>query len=46
MLARFTEKGLVDIFHDLCMQKRRYLPCSSDAFWKFFACKVYRKSSG
>jgi len=44
-LARLTEKGLVDIFHDLCMQKRSYLLCSSDAFWKFSACKVCRKSS-
>ena len=33
-------------FHDLCVQKRSSLPWSSDAFWKFSACKVYRKNSG
>ena len=33
-------------FHDLCVQKRSCLPWSSDAFWKFSACKVYRISSG
>ena len=33
-------------FHDLCIQKRSCLRWSSDAFWKFSACKFYRKSSG
>ena len=33
-------------FHDLCVQKRSCLPWSSDAFWKFSACKFYRKGSG
>jgi len=30
-------------FFDLCVQKRSCLPKSSDAFWKFSACKVHRK---
>jgi len=30
-------------FLDFCVQKRRYLLWSSDAFWTFSACKVYRK---
>ena len=34
------------LFHDLCVQKRSCLPWSSDAFWKFTACKFYRKGSG
>jgi len=33
-------------FLDFCVQKRRYFPWSSDAFWKFSACKVYRNSCG
>jgi len=33
-------------FHDLCATKRRCLLWSSHTFWKFFACKVYRKSYG
>jgi len=33
-------------FHDLCAHKRRCLLWSSHTFWKFSACKVYRKSSG
>jgi len=33
-------------FHDLCVQKLSCLRWSSDAFWKFSACKVYRKSFG
>jgi len=33
-------------FLDFCVQKRRYLPWSSDAFWKFSACNFYRKISG
>ena len=33
-------------FHDLCDQKRSCLQWSSDAFWKFFACKFCRKGSG
>ena len=32
-------------FLDFCVQNRSCLPWSSDAFWKFSACKVYRKSS-
>jgi len=31
-------------FHDLCVQKRSCLPWNLDAFWKFSACKIYRKS--
>ena len=30
-------------FLNFCVQKRRCLLWSSDAFWKFSACKVYRK---
>jgi len=33
-------------FHGLCVQRRSCLPWSSDAFWKFFACKFGRKGSG
>ena len=33
-------------FLDFCIPKRKYLPWSSDAFWKFSACKFYRKRSG
>ena len=33
-------------FHDLCVQKRNCFPWNSDAFWRFSACKFYRKSSG
>jgi len=33
-------------FHDLRVQKRSCLPWNSDAFWKFSACKFYRKSCG
>jgi len=33
-------------FLDFCVPKPRYFPWSSDAFWKFSACKFYRKSSG
>ena len=31
-------------FHDLCVQKWSCLLWNSDAFWKFSACKFYRKS--
>ena len=43
-LARFTKKFL-GAFHDLCVRKRSSLMWSSDAFWKFSACKFHRKSS-
>ena len=33
-------------FPDLCVHKCSCLPWSSDAFWKFSACKSYRKSFG
>ena len=33
-------------YHDFCVRKRRCLPWSSDAFWKFSACKVHKKISG
>ena len=33
-------------FHDFCVQKRSSLLLSSDAFWKFSACKVHRQSYG
>ena len=33
-------------FHDLCVQKRSCLPWNLDAFWKFSACKIYRKIVG
>jgi len=32
--------------HDFCIQKRSCLPWGSDAFWKFSACKIYRKRFG
>ena len=32
-------------FHDSCFQKRSCLLWNSDAFWKFSACKFYRKGS-
>ena len=31
--------------HDFCVQKRSCWQWSWDAFWKFFACKFWRKSS-
>jgi len=43
--ASFIQK-LWAYFHDLCVQKRSCLLLSSDAFWTFSACKVYRKSFG
>ena len=33
-------------FHDLCVQKWSCLLWNFDAFWKFSACKFYRKSCG
>ena len=33
-------------FPDLCVQKWSCLPWNSDAFWKFSACEIYRKSCG
>ena len=33
-------------FHDLCFQKRSCLLWGWEAFWKFCACKVYRKNCG
>jgi len=44
-LARFM-KNVLGALSPPLRQKRSCLPWSSDAFWKFFACKVYRKSSG
>ena len=32
-------------FHDLCVQQRICLLWSSDAFWKFSPCEVYKKCS-
>jgi len=43
LLASFL-KNVVAQFHDLCVQKWSCLPWNSDAFWKFSACKFYRKS--
>jgi len=40
------QKRLWVQFHNLCLQKRSCLMWNSDAFWKFSACKFYRKSSG
>ena len=33
-------------FHDLCVQKWSCFLRSSDAFWKFSPCEVYKRSSG
>jgi len=30
-------------YHDFCVQKRSSLPWSSDGFWKFSPCKLYKK---
>ena len=43
--CKFIKKFWVHI-HDLCIQKQSCLPWGSDAFWKFSACKIYRKSFG
>jgi len=32
-------------YHDFCVQKRSYLPRTSDGFWTFSACKVHSNSS-
>jgi len=40
------QKRLWVQFHNLCYQKRSCLPWNSDAFWKYSACKFYRKCSG
>ena len=40
--ASFTKK-VVGAFFQFLVQKRSSLPWSSDAFWKFSACKIYRK---
>ena len=32
--------------HNFCVQKRSCLPWSSDAFWKFSACKVHKNFFG
>jgi len=40
------QRKLCTNFHDLCTPKRRFLLWSSHTFWKFSACKVYRKSYG
>jgi len=45
LCLRVLQKKLWAHFHDLCVQKRSCLPWNSDAFWKFFACMIYRKSS-
>ena len=41
-----SQKNFWANFHDLCVRKRSCLQWSSDAFWKFFACKFCRKGSG
>ena len=33
-------------FHDLCAQKRSCLLWNWDVFWKFSACKIYKKGCG
>ena len=33
-------------YHNFCVQKRSCLPWSSDAFWKFSACKVHKNFFG
>jgi len=43
--ARFIEK-VVGTISRFMRPKRSCLPWRSDVFWKFYACKVYRKSSG
>ena len=42
-LARFIKKVLGH-YHDWCVQKRICLPRSSDAFWRFSPCKLYKES--
>ena len=42
----FASKKILGAFSRFLRAKTRYLPWSSDAFWKFSACKFYRKSSG
>jgi len=46
LCLQVLKKKLWAQFHDLCVQKWSCLPWSSDAFWKFSACKFYRKSCG
>ena len=46
LCLRLLQKKFWAQFHDLCVQKGSCLLWNSDAFWKFFACKIYRKSSG
>jgi len=46
LCLQVLKKKLWAQFHDLCVQKRSCFPWNSDAFWKFSACKIYRKSSG
>jgi len=43
--GRFIKKFWAH-YHDVCVQKRSYLPWSSGAFWMFIACKFCRKGSG
>ena len=40
------QKKLWAQFHDMCVQNWSSLLWSSDAFWKFSPCKLYKKSSG
>ena len=43
---RVLQKKMWVQFHDLCVQNRSGVPWNSDAFRKYSACKVHRKSSG
>ena len=37
------QKSFWEHIHDFCVQKWSFLSCSSDAFWKFSRCEVYKK---
>ena len=46
LFLQVLQKKLWAQFHDLCVQKWSCVLWSSDAFWKFLPCKLYKKSSG
>ena len=46
LCLQYLQKKLWVQFHDLCVQKRSCFLWNSDAFWKFSACKFYRKVLG
>ena len=46
LCLRVLQKKFLAQFYDLRVQKRSCLLWNWDAFWKFSACKIYRKSSG